>query len=155
MNSTMTMGLLVALGAGVAIGLQGVFTSVTGQMLGPVRSGLAIHISGALVGAMMVFFVTLTNDNQPTIVLTSRTILFVLLAGTTGMFIVMGIAFSLPRIGQVSGQVTIIFAQMMVAVIVDTYALAGGQPLPLDWRRVVGLLVMAVGIYLLLPRQTA
>jgi len=153
MNSTMTMGLMVALGAGIAVGFQGVFTSVTGQMLGPVRGGVAIHIGGAVTGALMVYFVSMTNINQPAIVLTPRIILFSLLAGTTGMFIVMGIAFSFPLIGQVSGQVAIILAQMTVAVIVDTYALAGGQTIPLDWRRVIGLLVMAVAVYLLLPRQ--
>jgi len=153
MNSTMTIGLLVALGTGIAIGSQGVFTSVTGQMLGPVRGGLAIHIGGALVGAVMVYIVSMTNVNQPEIVITPRVILFSLLAGTVGMFIVMGIAFSFPRVGQVSGQVAIILAQMAVAVIVDTYAIAGGDPIPLDLRRVAGLLVMAVGVYLLLPRQ--
>lgn len=154
MNSTMTIGLMVALGAGLAIGLQGVFTSVTGQMLGPLRGGVAIHVGGALVGALMVYIVTLTGTSQPEIQLTPRAIMFSLIAGTVGMFIVMGIAFSFPRIGQVSGQVAIIMAQMTVGVIVDMYALAGGQPIPLDGRRILGLLVMAVGVYLLLPRQT-
>lgn len=154
MNSTMTVGLMVALGAGLAIGLQGIFTSVTGQMLGPLRGGVAIHVGGALVGALMVYIVTLTGTSQPEIQLTPRAIIYSLMAGTVGMFIVMGIAFSFPRIGQVSGQVAIIMAQMIVGVIVDMYALAGGQPIPLDGRRILGLLVMAVGVYLLLPRQT-
>ena len=155
MNSTMTVGLLVALGTGIAIGMQGLFTSITGQMLGPVRGGLAIHIGGSLAGAVMVFIVMLTQVNHYNIVITPRVMAYALIAGTIGMFIVMGIAFAFPRIGQVSGQAAIIFAQLSVAVFVDMFALAGGQPIPLDWRRVLGLMVMALGTYLLLPQQSS
>ena len=94
MNSTMTLGLSVVLVAGAAIGIQRVFTSIIGQMLGPVQSGLVIHIGGTLVGAVMVIFVIMTNPNLSIIVITSRVILFALLAGTTGMIILMGIAFA-------------------------------------------------------------
>lgn len=153
MNSSMTLGLMVALGAGVAIGLQGLFTNITGQMLGPARGGLAIHIAGTIVGASLVMFLMLTNPNLPSVTITPRVILFAFLGGTSGMIILMGIAFAFPRIGQVAGQGALIFAQMAVAVFVDTFALAGGDPLPLDWRRLLGLLVLALGTYLLLPQQ--
>lgn len=155
MNSSMTLGLVVALGAGIAIGLQGLFTNITGQNFGIVRGGLAIHIAGAIVGAGMVTLVFMTSPNPQPMVLTSRSILFAFLAGTAGMCILMGIAFAFPRIGQVAGQGALIFAQMAVAVVIDTFALAGGDPLPLDWRRLLGLLVLAIGTYLLLPQQTA
>ena len=154
MNSTVGIGLLVALGTGLAIGLQGMFTTITGQMLGPVRSGLAIHIGGSITGALMVFAVMLTATKQPHIDLTPRVMIFAIIAGTIGMFIVMGIGFAFSRVGQVSGQSAIIFAQLTVAVVIDALALAGGQPIPLDGRRILGLMVMALGTYLLLPRQT-
>ncbi|MEL6528199.1 MAG: DMT family transporter, partial [Chloroflexota bacterium] len=151
MTNATTLGFLVALGAGVAIGLQGLFTNITGQMLGPVRGALAIHITGTLVGAVMVFFLLITNPNIEPMQLNGRSVLFATLAGTCGMFIIMGIAFAFSRIGQVAGQGVLIFAQMGVAVFVDTLALAGGDPLPLDWRRLLGLALLGVGAYLLLP----
>ena len=154
MNSSMTLGLMVALGAGVAIGFQGLFTNITGQMLGPARGGLAIHIAGTIVGAGLVMFLMLTNPNLQAVTITPRVILFAFLGGTSGMIILMGIAFAFPRIGQVAGQGALIFAQMAVAVFVDTFALAGGDPLPLDWRRILGLFVLALGTYLLLPQQS-
>ncbi len=155
MNTSMTLGLVVALGAGIAIGLQGLFTNITGQMLGPARGGLAIHIAGTIVGAGLVMFLMLTNPNLQAVTITPRVILFAFLGGTSGMIILMGIAFAFPRIGQVAGQGALIFAQMAVAVFVDTFALAGGDPLPLDWRRILGLVVLALGTYLLLPQQNA
>ncbi|MGB7337541.1 MAG: DMT family transporter [Phototrophicaceae bacterium] len=155
MTSSMTLGLLVALGAGIAIGLQGVFTNIVGQLLDPVRGGFAIHIGGTLVGGVMVFIVMMSNPNLQAVQITPRVILFSLLAGTAGMFILMGIAFAFPRIGQVAGQGALIFAQMAVAVIVDTFAIAGGTPLPLDGRRLLGLLVLGIGTYLLLPQSSS
>jgi transporter family-2 protein len=154
MNSETTFGLLVAIGAGIAIGLQGLFTNITGQMAGPLRGGLAIHLAGALVGAGMVLFVTVLRPESQAIAITPRLVIFSLLAGTTGMLILTGIAIAFPLIGQVAGQGTLIFAQMAVAIIVDMFGLAGGEPIPLDGRRILGLLVVAIGTYLLLPPQS-
>jgi len=155
MTSSMTLGLLVALGAGIAIGLQGMFTNITGQALGPLRGGFAIHIAGSIVGGLMVGYMMMTNPNVEAIQLTPRVIMFAFLGGTSGMMILMGIAFAFPRIGQVAGQGALIFAQMAVAIFVDTFALAGGDPIPFDWRRILGLLVLALGTYLLLPQQSS
>ena len=154
MNATILVGLLVALGAGVAIGVQQVFTSMTGQMLGLVRGGFAIHVGGTIVGALMILVVVfLFPGNRQPVDINPKIIGLSILAGMIGMIILMSIAFALPRIGQVSGQGAIILAQLTVALVVDKFALVGGQPAPLDWRRIAGLAVMVVGIYLLLPKS--
>lgn len=150
----MTFGLIVAIGAGIAIGLQGLFTNITGQMIGPLRGGLAIHIGGALIGAAMVLVVTALRPAEQAIEITPRLITFSLLAGAAGMLILMGVATAFPLIGQVAGQGTLIFAQMAVAVVIDMLGLAGGEPIPLDGRRILGLIVVAIGTYLLLPQQS-
>jgi uncharacterized membrane protein YdcZ (DUF606 family) len=154
MNSAMTTGLVVALGAGMAIGFQQVFITNIGQMSGPVGGGLAIHIGGSIIGAIMLGFVLILQPHRSVPTLTPQVIPLALLAGTTGMLMLIAIAFAFPRIGNVSGQATLIFAQMGVAVLIETFALAGGNSTPLDWRRGLGLLVMGLGTYLLLPRQS-
>ncbi len=153
MNSSITIGLLVALGAGMAIGIQGTFINLLGQSMSPLRGGFAVHFSGAIVGAVMIGFVMLTNPNFKALQITPSIIFYSLIAGLFGMLIVMGVAFSFPRIGQVAGQASIIIAQLSIALIVDTFALAGGEPLPLDRQRILGLIIVAVGTYLLLPQQ--
>lgn len=155
MNSSMTLGFIVALGAGVAIGLQGLFSTITGQSFGLVRGGLVIHITGALVGALMVTVLTLTHPNQAAMTINARSLGFAFLAGTSGMCILIGIGYAFPRIGQVAGQGAVIFSQMLVAVLVDLFALGGGESVPLDGRRILGLLILGVGIYLLLPQQVS
>ena len=69
-----------------------------------------------------------------------------------GIVIITGIAYALPRIGVAAGLSTIIASQMVVAVLVDTFGLAGGQPIPLDWARIGGLGLLALGTWLILPK---
>ena len=154
MNSTVTFGVLVAIGAGIAIGLQGLFTAITGQAAGsPLRAGVAVHLTGLIVGTILLvgmnFFAA--PDAKP-FEFSPRFLLFAFLGGAAGMCILIGIATAFPIIGLGAGQAAAIFAQMLVGVIVDYYALAGGEPIPLDWRRVLGLFVLAIGIYLMLPQ---
>lgn len=154
MNSQLTFGVLVAMGAGIAIGLQGLLTSLTGQEAGhPLRAGVAIHFTGLIVGIVMLLAMNFfaPPDAKP-FEFTPRFVLFAFLAGTAGMCILIGISTAFPLIGLSAGQAAAIFAQMLVGVIVDMYGLAGGEPIPLDWRRVLGLLILAVGMYLILPQ---
>jgi bacterial/archaeal transporter family-2 protein len=156
MNSTMTYGVLVAIGAGIAIGLQGLFTTITGQEAGsPLRGGVFVHFTGLLVGLVLLFVTSYfwQADKGLAFVFTPRLILFAFLAGAAGMCILIGIATAFPLIGLGAGQAAAIFAQMLVGVIVDYYGLAGGEPIPLDWRRILGLFVLAIGIYLILPQS--
>lgn len=153
MNSSVTLGFAVALGTGVAIGMQGLFTNILGQMAGPLRGGIAIHVGGLLAGMLMVVLVSATRAPAESINITPKFLAFAFLGGTTGMMILMGIATAFPLIGQVAGQGALIFAQMAVAIVVDWLALAGGDPIPMDGRRLLGLLVMAAGAVLLLPQS--
>lgn len=155
MNSSVTLGFAVALGTGVAIGLQGLFTNIIGQMAGPLRGGVAIHIGGLLAGMAMVVIFTATRAQTESVDITPKFLLFAFLGGATGMMILMGVATAFPLIGQVAGQGVLIFAQMAVAIIVDTLALAGGDPIPMDGRRLLGLVVMAIGAVLLLPQSAS
>lgn len=155
MNSTVTIGFMVALIAGLAIGVQSVFINILGQTLGTARSGLGLHIGGTLIGVILVGFIFLSNPNLKSVEITPQIMLYCLLGGGFGMVIVMSASFALPRVGLVAGQAAIIVAQLAVALTVDTFALAGGDPLPLDKQRLIGLLVVAVGAYLLLPQQNS
>jgi uncharacterized membrane protein YdcZ (DUF606 family) len=42
---------------------------------------------------------------------------------------------------------------MVISVIIDTKGWGGVPAIPITWSRVLGLLVMAAGVYLLLPKK--
>jgi uncharacterized membrane protein YdcZ (DUF606 family) len=46
-----------------------------------------------------------------------------------------------------------LLGQLLVSTIVDATGLSGQAPIPITWQRVLGLLVMALAIYLILPRD--
>lgn len=153
-NTPTFVALLIAIGSGMAITIQTAIVNFTGTTIGPIRTGFYIHLAGALAGAILVAFTFArgnTVDNQ-TEIDSGRFILYFLIGGSMGMIVVPGIAIAFPRIGLIAGQVAIIIGQTIVALVIDTFGLAGNEPLPLDSRRILGLVVMAIAAYLLLPK---
>ncbi|MDH5607381.1 MAG: DMT family transporter, partial [Anaerolineae bacterium] len=82
-----------------------------------------------------------------------QTFWMVLGAGLLGIGIISGIAFALPKVGIAAGLSAIIAGQMAMAVFVDTFALAGGDPIPLNFSRLGGLLFLALGTWAILPKE--
>jgi len=155
MNSTSLFALAIAVGSGVAIGFQSLLTNLTGQVITPVRASFWIHASGSVVGLVVMGVLVIQGKPiLPAIENPGRLWLYVLLAGVAGIAIVTGVAFSFRYIGQTAGQVAILMGQMGIAVAVDLLGVAG-EPIPLDWRRIAGLLLMAAAIYFLLPQQAS
>ncbi|NJL92798.1 MAG: hypothetical protein HC915_03275 [Anaerolineae bacterium] len=149
MQTSLIIGLLALLAVGVAVGLQGTLTSLLGQQTTPIWAGFFIHLGGAVVGAVII--AVAHRDAWP-VTLDASLVRTILITGILGMIVLPGIAFAFPRTGLVAGQSTIIFGQMLIAVLVDTLGWAGRAPLSLDPQRLAGLLLMAVATYLLLPR---
>jgi len=152
MSISVISGILFALGAGVAIGIQTLVINLTGQSLSPLRTGFMIHVMGALVGGILVLFFTSEPLNIQAWQFDQRILLLTLAGGMCGMVIVPTVALAIPIIGQTAAQAVIIFAQISVAVVVDTLGIAG-EPIPFDSRRLIGLLLLLVAIYFLIPSE--
>lgn len=150
---SLIVSLLLAVGAGVAIATQSSFVSSVGTSVGPVQTAFYIHLTGALVGAVMLGFVMLRGGGAGFAGgnLARLAVIFII-AGGLGMVILPSIALSFPRIGLVAGELAIIAGQTFIALAVDTFGLAGHEPIPFSWQRVAGLLLMLVAAYLLVPR---
>ena len=74
-------------------------------------------------------------------------------SGGLGILIVIGVSFSLRYTGVTAGTAAIILGQLLVSTIVDATGLSGQAPIPINWQRVAGLLVMGLAIFLLVPRK--
>jgi transporter family-2 protein len=75
-----------------------------------------------------------------------------LVSGTLGILVITGVSFSLQRTGVTAGLAAILMGQLLVGLIADSTGLGGVDPIPFEFRRVLGLGVMALAVYLLLPR---
>ena len=151
-NPTIIFALLAAVISGVAIGAQGTLGSRAGAVIGPVPNGILMHLAGAAGGLVLLLGFVLAGRGPASWSLTRGVWWMVTAAGLLGLVIVSGVAYSWARIGVTAGIATVFMGQMLVGVVVDALGIGASSAVPVDLRRVVGLLVMALATYLLLPR---
>lgn len=148
---TIIVGAIVALFTGIAIGIQSAMASRAGSMIGDVRTGLFTNFCGGVIAGAILLLIFL-REGQQTWQVQGSAILFVALSGLLGILIITGVSFSLQRAGVAAGLATLIMGQLIVSTIIDTVGMGGVDAIPLSSQRILGLLVMGFGVYLLLPR---
>ena len=152
MKSALLIGVIAAIIAGIAISIQSTFSTRVGALIGPIRTGLFTNVFGGTValvilGATMIIPIGEKGD------IPSRAALLLFLSGLFGVFIIMGVSFSFQRTGVTAGSASVILGQLLISTIIDASGWGGAEPIPIDFNRILGLIVMAVAVYLLLPRS--
>ena len=153
MQKIILTSLGVALFSGLAIGIQSSLIGAAGKNIGAILTGLLVNaFAGAAAGlALVVVYVRQGNTAfSPT---QAPTLGLVAIAGLLGVGIIAGIAYALPKIGVAAGLSMIITGQMAMGVVVDTFGLLDGQPIPLNWVRIGGLGLLALGTWLIVPKS--
>lgn len=141
-------GIAVALGSGLAIGIQATLFTVIGRSIGPLRASLILNVTGGIVASLVVLAAIGIKGGKQWSVPPS-TMLLAVIAVTMGIFIVTGVSLAFQRTGAAVGIATVFLGQILIGIIVDALGLAGGQPVPLDLRRLLGMAIMAISIALL------
>jgi transporter family-2 protein len=152
MNGVIIFGVTAALFTGIAIGVQSMLSSRVGTMIGNLRTGVLTNALGGLI-AILLFLVLLLINGKGFWQIPGTAFIMLVIAGTLGILIITGVAFSLQRTGVAAGLATIILGQLVVSVIIDSKGYGGVPPIPVTLPRVLGLIVMALGVYLLLPKK--
>lgn len=136
--------LLIGLLGGVAVGLQSPLAGAMGQRLGGVASSLIVHLSGAIFSGLFLF---LRGGEK---IRDWHTLpWYMLCAGIFGLLLYMTISVTLPRLGSTMMVVLIIIGQLVTGVIIDHFGLLGVATRPVDLLRVLGILVLVLGAYLI------
>jgi len=78
--------------------------------------------------------------------------LWMWLGGILSAFIVLSITFAAPKIGVAAAIGLVITGNLVVAALIDRFGWFGVEQIPLEWTRVVGILLLAGGATLLLRR---
>ncbi len=152
LTNIVLMGVLAALATGIAIGVQSTLSSRIGGMIGNFKTGVLMNAIGGLIAGLI--FITLLIVKGKGFWQTPVTALVLLIiAGALGIVIVTGVAFSMQKAGVAVGLATLILGEMVLSVIVDAKGWAGAPVIPITWPRILGLFVIAAGIYLLLPKK--
>jgi len=152
MQKSLTPALFVAVISGLAIGVQVTFNSAAGKVTGATLTGLLVNFFGGGAAGLLLVVIYFRQGNALFSPIRASTLGMLVAAGLLGIVIIAGIAYALPKIGVAAGLSTIIAGQMVVAVLVDTLGLVGARPIPLDWARIGGLGLLALGTWLILPK---
>jgi len=151
MRLSIITGAVLAALTGIAIAVQSTITSRVGAQIGDIRTGILTNtLGGVIAGGMMLVWILREGPEiwkVPPVLIGATA-----LSGLLGILIITGISFSLQRAGVAAGLAGVIFGQLLLSAVIDTFGMGGVDPIPLTVTRVMGLLVTGFGVYLLLPK---
>ena len=152
MRNMVFLGAVSALSTGILIGIQSFLSGRGGAEVGPFSTGLWTNFLGGMLAGILIIAV-MTFAGVEKIKVSQSILILTFVSGTLGIFIIMGIAFAISKAGVAAGLAGTIFGQFLFGVLADTRGWGGTTPIPLDPRRIFGLLFMAVAVFLLLPKN--
>ena len=138
------MGILIALLSGALMSIQGVFnTEVTKQ------SSLWVSTGWVQLSAFLVCIVAWFMTGRESIgALWNVEHKYTLLGGVIGPFITITVIQSMDSLGPAKAAMLIVIAQLIVAYVIELLGLFGMEKQPLEWRKVVGMLIAIGGVVL-------
>jgi transporter family-2 protein len=140
---TVILIILIGLAGGVAVGLQSPLASMLSQRLGVMESIFIVHIGGALVVLIPLAIYGGGKLGQ------WRTVpWYALAAGIFGLVVIAAISYMIPRIGVAASITTIVAGQLLVGTVLDHFGLLGAPERVLDPTRIIGLIVVMLGVWL-------
>jgi len=142
---SMILVIMIAVGGGMAISLQSLFSGVIGDKLGILESVFIVHLGGLLLASALLLF---AHGGS---IASWRTVpWYALCAGLLGVAIVASISYAVPRLGLATTLTLSIVAQLLLGTMIDHFGLLGATHHPLDISRVAGMLVLFVGTWLII-----
>lgn len=137
--------ILVAVVGGTAITVQGQLMALIDQSIGTKASVFITYASGGLLVSLWMVFSGGGNlrawQSVPW---------YAFSAGAWGLVIVGTISYVVPRLGLVIGFTVIVASQFIVAALIDHFGLLGATSRPLEWSRLLGLILLLIGIWLII-----
>jgi transporter family-2 protein len=152
MKNVILIGGLGAFATGIAITLQAYLSGRAGDLVGPIKTGLWTNFLGGVLAGLIILAIQFIGKDAST-TLTQNAFVTIFISGALGIIIITGIAFSINLAGVTAGVAAIFLGQMVLSTIVDTMGWGGVETIPLDSRRIIGLVIMAISVVLLLPRK--
>ena len=137
-------GWIVALISGALMSIQGVFnTGLTKQ------TSLWVAISWVQGTALLVCLgAWFLKERQSFGALFQVDHKYLLLGGVIGAFITITVIQSMDSLGPAKAAMLIVIAQLIVAYVIELLGLFGMEKQPLEWRKVVGMLIAIGGVVL-------
>ena len=139
-----------ALGIGVAMAIQ---TALNTQLRSYLHSPLQAAFLSFLVGTILLaLMVLLQNQPKPSLQQLSQIPWFLWLGGFLGVYAISLSIYTAPKLGFLTLSGLIIFGQLAMSLLLDHFGWLGTEKMPVNWQRLLGAIIIFVGVMLTLQR---
>ena len=138
------IGFLIAIISGALMSVQGVFNTQVTKSSGIWSASAFVQFTALLVclGAWAI-----TERSPLTEVLTVEP-KYMHLGGAIGAFITYTVIQSMEMLGPAKAVMFIVISQLIIAYVIELFGWFGVDRVPLDWRKVVGMIIAIAGVIL-------
>ena len=148
MHNTLTYS-LVMLVAGLGIPLMATLNGELGAKLESPALAATILFS---VGLAVALIYLLSTEGIPTELYLSASGWYFYLGGVFVMFYILSVTWISPRFGISNAVSFALLGQLIAMSIIDHYGLLGATQYTLSAKRIIGLVLMAIGVFLVLSK---
>ena len=149
-SSQLLFFLPLALGIGVAMAIQ---TALNTQLRSYLHSPLQAAFLSFLVGTILLaLMVLLQNQPKPSLQQLSQIPWFLWLGGFLGIYAISLSIYTAPKLGFLTLSGLIIFGQLAMSLLLDHFGWLGTEKMPVNWQRLLGAIIIFVGVLLTLQR---
>ncbi|MBD5461819.1 MAG: DMT family transporter [Lachnospiraceae bacterium] len=136
------IGFFIALISGALMSIQGVFNTQVTKTSGIWVANAFVQFTALLV-CLGAWFLT---DRSSFGTLFKVEPKYMLLGGAIGAFITYTVIKSMEMLGPARAVMLIVIAQLIIAYVIELMGLFGVEKQPLEWRKIIGMLVAIAGI---------
>lgn len=138
------------MGIGIAMSIQTALnTQLREYLYSPLQAALLSFLIGTIALAVLVFFQPVEKPNLETLL---HIPWFLWLGGCLGVYAISISIYTAPKLGFLSLSGLIIFGQIAISMLIDQYGLLGNEKTPIHWQRLLGGVVIFIGVLLTLQR---
>ena len=150
LSSQLLFLLPLTMGIGIAMTFQ---TAINTQLREYLHSPLQAALLSFLVGTLLLAILVIVQAEQrPTLSSLAVIPWYLWLGGCLGVYAISMSIYTAPKLGFLTLSGLIIFGQIAMSMIVDQFGLLGTDKTQVNWQRLLGGVVIFIGVLLTLQR---
>lgn len=135
--------IIVAVVGGISVALQAQMMGLLDKSIGTVEGVFVTYAGGGLL--ISIILILMRGGN---LTAWQSVPWYAYASGALGLIIVGAIGYSAPRLGLVATFTVIVSSQFVVAALIDHFGVLGATTHPLDLSRILGIILLLIGIWL-------
>jgi len=140
--------LLLVFIAGTATSFQAGVNGALGKKIGIIEAAFVSFLVGTIFLSVLLLFFRKGNISE--VFSVSK---WQLTGGLLGATYILIMIIAVPRIGIAAALITLIMGQVISSTLIDHFGVINDTKIPIDWRRMAGLVCMAAALFFFYKKQ--